>query len=94
MHLKHLDTVLQVLQKESLYAKFSKCLFGTKEIDYLGHTILGGGVHMEKGKIQVVLDWPQPMNIKQLRGFLGFTGYYCRFIKGYASLTAPLTDLL
>ncbi|XP_072076467.1 uncharacterized mitochondrial protein AtMg00860-like [Arachis hypogaea] len=52
-----------------------------------------GRVHMELAKVQVVMDWPQPTNVKQLRGFLGFTGYYRRFIKGYASLASPLTDL-
>ena len=49
---------------------------------------------MEKDKVAVVLDWPRPLNLKQPRGFLGLTGYYCRFIKGYASLASPLTDLL
>ncbi|XP_015969943.1 uncharacterized protein LOC107493360 [Arachis duranensis] len=93
-HLAHLEIVLQTLQKESLFAKLSKCLFAVSEIDYLGHTITEKGVHMEKDKIQAVLAWPTPENLKQLRGFLGLTGYYRRFIKGYASLASPLTDLL
>ncbi|KAL1352059.1 hypothetical protein AAHE18_06G139400 [Arachis hypogaea] len=86
--------MLQTLQKESLFAKTSKCLFVVPEIDYLGHTITEKGVHMEKDKIQAVVAWPTPKNLKQLRGFLGLTGYYRRFIKGYASLASPLTDLL
>lgn len=49
---------------------------------------------METTKIQAVLEWPTPTNIKQLRGFLELTGYYRRFIKGYAHISAPLTDLL
>ncbi|XP_016200307.1 uncharacterized protein LOC107641325 [Arachis ipaensis] len=93
-HLAHLEIVLQTLQKESLFAKMSKCLFSVSEIDYLGHTITEKGVHMEKDKIQAVIAWPTPENLKQLRGFLGLTGYYRRFIKGYASLASPLTDLL
>jgi len=68
--------------------------FGVKEIEYLGHTISGKVVHMEKSKIQAIKDWYPPTNIKQLRGFLGLTCYYHRFIKNYASLAAPVTDLL
>ncbi|XP_072072096.1 uncharacterized mitochondrial protein AtMg00860-like [Arachis hypogaea] len=93
-HIEHLEVVLKLLQQESLFAKLSKCIFGSSEVDYLGHTIRGGGVHMEMAKVQAVMDWPQPTNVKQLRGFLGLTGYYRRFIKGYASLASPLTDLL
>jgi len=63
-------------------------------VDYLGHSISGSGVSMEKEKIKVVLEWPVPINIKQLRGFLGLTGYYRRFIRGYASLATPLTNML
>ncbi|PNX93203.1 hypothetical protein L195_g016354 [Trifolium pratense] len=70
------------------------CSFGMEEVDYLGHTVSGTGVAMDKDKVQTVLAWPQPTNIKQLRGFLGLTGYYRRFIKGYASIASPLTDLL
>ena len=93
-HLQHLEIVLQILQSEKLFAKLSKCSFGVREIDYLGHTITGHGVTLEKDKVAAVLDWPWPATLKQLRGFLGLTGYYRRFIRGYASLASPLTDLL
>lgn len=49
---------------------------------------------MDPSKVQIVLDWPEPQTLKQLRGFLGLTGYYSRFIKGYALLALPLTSLL
>ena len=49
---------------------------------------------MDKDKVQAVLDWPSPVNIKQFRGFLGLTGYYKKFIKPYALITTPLTNFL
>jgi len=93
-HLQHLEVVLQVLKQHQLYAKLSKCSFGLQQVDYLGHTVSGQGVAMEADKVQAVLQWPCPASVKQLRGFLGLTGYYRRFIKGYASIASPLTDLL
>jgi len=63
-------------------------------VDYLGHTVSGQGINIDASKVQAVLDWPLPINLKHLRGFLGLTGYYKKFIKGYASIVAPLTKLL
>lgn len=93
-HLHHLTTVLQTLRQHRLYAKLSKCSFGLKQVDYLGHTVSGNDVAVDVSKVQAVLDWPQPQNLKQLRGFLGLTGYYRKFIQGYATIAAPLTQLL
>ncbi|WVZ26157.1 hypothetical protein V8G54_004701 [Vigna mungo] len=93
-HLAHLETVLHILKENQLYAKLSKCSFGLSQVDYLGHIVSGKGVAMDVSKVQAVLQWPCPQNIKQLRGFLGLTGYYRRFVKGYAALANPLTNLL
>nr|KYP54676.1 Retrovirus-related Pol polyprotein from transposon 17.6 [Cajanus cajan] len=93
-HLYHLEVVLRLLQQHQLYARFSKCSFGVKEIEYLGHTLSSCGVAMDTSKIDSIRAWPQPTTLKQLRGFLGLSGYYRRFVKGYAQLAAPLTDLL
>jgi len=93
LHLEHLHIVLETLQQERLFAKASKCLFGTTSIDYLGHHISAAGVEMDPSKVLAVIDWPQPTSLTQLKGFLGLTGYYRKFVKGYASIAAPLTDL-
>ena len=93
-HLKHLEEVLSVLEKNQFYAKLSKCTFGQKEVEYLGHIISREGVQVDPNKIKAIKEWPKPKNISKLRGFLGLIGYYRRFIKNYAHLMAPLTNLL
>lgn len=93
-HLKHLQMTLQLLKDNSLCAKRSKCLFGTKQVQYLGHIITQKGVSTDPEKISCMKEWPMPQNIKSLRGFLGLTGYYRRSIKNYGLISKPLTDLL
>jgi hypothetical protein len=93
-HIMHLRLVLEVLHSNQLYAKRSKCCFGMTEIEYLGHLISSNGVRADPSKLDSMINWPIPRNIKSLRGFLGLTCYYRKFIRGYGSLAAPLTELL
>lgn len=74
--------------------KLSKCTFGQPQVTYLGHIMSAQGVSVDPDKIIVIQKWPVPTTIKAVRGFLGLTGYYHRFIKNYASIVGPLTDLL
>lgn len=90
----HLESVLQTLQQYMLFARLSTCSFGLLEVEYLCYNVSGSGVAMDKNKVQASLEWPTPVNVKQLRGFLGHTDYYRRFIKSYASIAAPFTNLL
>jgi len=71
-----------------------KCSFGEQRIHYLGHVIADGVVAMDTDKVSAVQAWPRPRSVKALRGFLGLTGYYRRFINNYGVIAAPLAALL
>ena len=79
-HAKHLREVFLLLQQNNLYIKCSKCSFALKKLEYLGHVTGAQGVATDKSKVQAVLKWPTPTNLKELRGFLGTTGYYRKYM--------------
>lgn len=93
-HVKLLQEVFDILRHHQFYIKLSKCAFAQSEVEYLGHCISSLGVATEKSKIVAVEQWPVPVNVKELRGFLGLTGYYRKFIKHYGLICKPLTKLL
>jgi hypothetical protein len=93
-HVCHLRLVLQTLRDHQLYAKLSKCSFAQESISYLGHIISRQGVATDADKTQVMLAWPTPSSATELRGFLGLTDYYRKFVNGYGILAKPLTNLL
>ncbi|KAL8109728.1 hypothetical protein AgCh_025725 [Apium graveolens] len=93
-HQKHLQLVLGKLVEHQLYANMKKCEFGKRVIVYLGHVISEHGVEVEQTKVQAMLDWKPPGNLKELRGFLGLTGYCRKFVADYAHIAHPLTELL
>ena len=93
-HMKQLELVLETLLKNHLFVKKSKCSFGKEQVEYLGHLISKQGVATDLAKIESMKCWPFSNSLKVLRGFLGLTGYYRRFIKDYGKISQPLTDLL
>ena len=93
-HTKHVHRVLERLQQHHLFANLKKCVFNTQEVSFLGYIISPKGIHMEPSRVAAIRDWPVPQSVKDIQVFLGFAGFYRRFVKGYSRITAPLTDLL
>ncbi|WVZ93956.1 hypothetical protein U9M48_039905 [Paspalum notatum var. saurae] len=86
-HEEHLRLVLQRLREHKLYAKFSKLRF-------LGHVVSKGGIAVDPSKVSTVTNWKVPEIPKEVRGFLGLTGYYRRFIENFSRIAKPMTSLL
>ena len=93
-HIKRLEGVFQRLEKHNLKLKPSKCEFFMTEVKYLGHVVSEQGIRTDPDKTEALKTWHVPDNIKKLRSFLGFTGYYRRFVKDYSKIVKPLNDLL
>ncbi|GJS28174.1 putative reverse transcriptase domain-containing protein [Tanacetum coccineum] len=79
----------ELLKKEELYAKFSKCEFWIPKVQFLGHVIDSEGIHVDPAKIESVKDWESPKSPTKIRQFLGLAGYYRRFIEGAPILALP-----
>lgn len=93
-HKEHVELVLETLRRAKLTAKLSKCEFFTQDTVWVGHRLTKDGVAVDPSKVKAVREWPAPSNKKELMQFLGLANYCRRFIQHYASITAPLTDLL
>ena len=93
-NLVNLEHVFERLHKAGLKLKPSKCHFLKTRVKFLGHIISGNGVEVDPSKTDALTTWPIPKNVKQLQRFLGFTGFYRRFVKDYSKLAAPLHQLL
>ncbi|GJX01639.1 putative reverse transcriptase domain-containing protein [Tanacetum coccineum] len=92
-HEEHLKLILELLKKEELYAKFSKCEFWIPKVQFLGHVIDSKGIHVDPAKIESIKDWASPKNATEICQFLGLAGYYRRFIEGFSKIAKPMTKL-
>ncbi|GKD46084.1 putative reverse transcriptase domain-containing protein [Tanacetum coccineum] len=88
-----LRLVLELLKKEKLYAKFSKCEFWLREVQFLGYMINGNRIHVEPRKIEAVKNWKAPRTLSEVCSFLGLAGYYHRFIENFIKIAKSLTIL-
>ncbi|GJR91837.1 putative reverse transcriptase domain-containing protein [Tanacetum coccineum] len=94
-HEEHLKAILELLKREELYTKFSKCKLWITKVQFLGHVIDSQGIHVDPAKIESIKDWASPKTPTEIRQFLGFAGYYRRFIEGFLKIAnAPILALL
>ncbi|MBW0584822.1 hypothetical protein O181_124537 [Austropuccinia psidii MF-1] len=91
-HVTHVSNFLSRLRANNLFAKASKCLFYVSSVEYLGYVVSSEGRKMDQAKVQQILNWPPPRNLKALQSFLGFTNFYRRFIKNYSKKISSLTS--
>ena len=92
-HLDRLEAVFWKLEKAGLKLKPSKCELFQRKLAYLGHVISDKGVATDEGEIEAIKNWPTPTTVMEVRSFLGFMGYYCRFITKFAQVAQPLHEL-
>jgi len=92
-HDEIVEEVLRRLEENDLYVKPEKCTWKVRKIGFLGVVIGSSGIEMEKEKVDRVLSWPEPRNVKDVRKFLGLTNYYRKFIKDFARLARPMNVL-
>jgi hypothetical protein len=93
-HAEHLRVVLTRLRDHQLYAKFSKCAFWLKEIQFLGHVLSSEGIAVDPSKVKDILNWKPPTIVHQVHSFLGMAGYYRCFIPDFSKVAKPITELL
>ncbi|GJR71351.1 putative reverse transcriptase domain-containing protein [Tanacetum coccineum] len=92
-HIEHHKQILELLKKEELYAKFSKCEFWIPKVQFLGHVIHSKGIQVDPAKTESIKGWASPKSPTEIRQFLGLDGYYRRFIKGFSKIAKPMTKL-
>ena len=92
-HIVHVKKILDVLRKEKLYVKMSKCEFTKTSLVYLGHIIGGGHLRVDLAKVAIILNLPRPNTVTEINKKLGVVQYWRKFISGFSSIAARLHAL-
>jgi len=93
-HDEIVEEILRRLEENNLYIKLEKCVWKVRKIRFLGVVIGPNGIEMEEEKVDRVLSWLEPKNVKDVRKFLGLANYYRRFIKDFAQVARPINVLM
>ncbi|WMV45415.1 hypothetical protein MTR67_038800 [Solanum verrucosum] len=92
-HFDHLKVVLQVFKDQQLFAKFSKCKFWLRSMDFLGQIVSCKGIEVEPKKMNAVKSCPRPRFFSDITSLLGLACYYRRFVEGFSLIISSLTTL-
>jgi hypothetical protein len=93
VHIDHLRAVFNALCDARLFGNLKKCTFCTDQVSFLGYVVTPQGMEVDHAKVEAIHGWPIPKNLSQVRSFLGLVGFYCRFVKDFSTIAAPLNEL-
>ena len=93
-HMTRLQQVLQRLRECNLKLAPKKCKFFQSKVTYVGHVVSSDGIGTDPSKIEKIQSWPKPKSPEEVRSFLGFAGYYRKYVKGFSSIAQPLSKLI
>lgn len=92
-HVELLEQIFKIIVKAGLKLKAEKCIFGAREVTFLGHKITQNGLKPDPEKVRAITEMPRPTDVSGERRVLGAFGYYSKFIINFAQLTGPLVKL-
>ena len=93
-HIDHLYYVLAVLRKEKLYANLKKCSFCLDKVVFLGYVVSMKGIAVDEENVKAIKEWPTSKLITEVRSSHGLASFYCRFVKDFSTLAAPLIEIV
>ena len=93
-YINHLHCVLAVLRKEKLYANLKKCSFCMDKVVFFGYVVSMKGIEVYRENVKAIKEWPRPKSITDVRSFLGFTSFYCQFVKDFSILATPHIEIV